>query len=238
MLPQDDTLRFRLRAIAALAVLGALLVIGGFCVALASTVARNTPEFGQRGATLAEAHISPVENVVAGPTGLRMTNLPAEAIAVFNRHGASVRQGGGAISLRLSALGHGARMFPILPVTPARDGDRIDYRRGVVSEWFFDGPAGVEAGLLMIRPPAEGRGPLTFRYSVGGAPSRTVEGGHGVSLGGPGGPTVAYRDLRASDSLGRRVSSWFTVHGGGFQLHIEDHGHSYPLSVDPTMEIE
>ena len=42
------------------------------------------------------------------------------------------------------------------PVAPQATANRVEYRRGALTEWYVNGPLGLEQGLTLERAPGEG----------------------------------------------------------------------------------
>jgi hypothetical protein len=57
----------------------------------------------------------------------------------------------------------------IRAAVPRAQGNRVVYRRGALSEWYANGPLGLEQGFTLSRPPPGRKtGPLTLALSVVG----------------------------------------------------------------------
>ena len=97
-------------------------------------------------------------------------NAPHALSARFGAHGVQVRSGADTLSLRLRATGYGRTLQPVAAAAPAAHANRVSYRRGSLTEWYANGPLGLEQGFTLKAPPAEcaGRGPLTLALSLSG----------------------------------------------------------------------
>src|ERR1022692_1856376 len=89
--------------------------------------------------------------------------------ARFARWGVSVRSGSTQLGVSLLAVGYGSALVPVGQVAPSAHGNRVLYRHSGLSEWYANGPLGVEQGFTITRAPA-GRadGPLTLAIALSG----------------------------------------------------------------------
>lgn len=163
---------------------------------------------------------------------------PAQGLRVrFDRAGVRVQSGQARLGLRLSAVGYGASLTSIAPVVPRAHGNRVMYARGGLSEWYANGPLGLEQGFTLTRAPTGDTGkPLTLSLALSGDVRASVDaGGRGIALAAPGDSSLRYDDLLATDARGRTLHSWITLHGGRVLLHVNARGARYPLLIDPLV---
>jgi hypothetical protein len=122
---------------------------------------------------------------------------------------------------------------------PVARANRVVYRAGPLTQWYANGPAGLEQGFTVAAPPrATGRTarqrPLTIALAVSGNAGARLGAG-GVVFGRPG-HGLAYRDLVVSDARGRPLHAWLSLRPGTLMLHASTAGARYPLTVDPTFQ--
>lgn len=116
-------------------------------------------------------------------------------------------------------------------------GDRAEYQRGRMTEWFRNAPAGIEHGLDI--PEGTGSPILQFDFRVTGSLSAKVsEDGQRVAFVGPSGTEVlSHRDLSGWDDQGREVAlRWERLEptdGSDIILRLSVHAadHAFPLRV-------
>ncbi len=139
------------------------------------------------------------------------------------------------MALGLSATGFGRALAPVGAARPQASGNRVSYARDGLSEWYANGPLGLEQGFTIQRPPAGARrGALTLSMRLGGdARAGLGADGASVSFSAPGGPTIGYSGLRASDADGRPLASRLALREGHLLIEIDARGASYPVRVDP-----
>ncbi len=140
-------------------------------------------------------------------------------------------------TLRVIAVGVGGRLSRLPIGRPVVLGNRVIYRRGGVSEWYRNGPLGLEQGFTLARQPSAGRGWLTVSERFAGL---TVARGPGSTLlltDRRGGPVLRYGDLSASDAAGRTLPARLVVHGRTVLLRVDTTGARFPVTVDPMFEL-
>lgn len=144
-----------------------------------------------------------------------------------------------ALDLSARAIGYGEALAALAPASPSIAGNRVTYRHASLSEWYANGPLGLEQGFtLSRRPTSAGRsGPLTLELRLP-AGVRARVGAHGatVALSLPGHRAVSYADLSATDARGSVIPSSLTVSGSRLLLRVKDHSAVYPLSIDPLVQ--
>jgi hypothetical protein len=174
--------------------------------------------------------------VVSGPDGLSAQNPSQALVASFGRRGVRVSSGGLELGLSLSSFGRGSQLAPVSPVLPRANANRVLYRSGSLTEWFSNGPLGLEQGFTIGRDPGRGSGPLSLALRVSG----NVRGGlartGGLLLSGPGGASLRYSGLVADDARGRALPSSMTVSDGRVLIRVDDRGATYPVAVDPFIQ--
>ena len=67
--------------------------------------------------------------------------------AVFSSDGVVLASGNASLRMKLTGYGSGHATMPIHDVRPIARDNRIEYRRGPLTEWYVNGPAGSRAGL-------------------------------------------------------------------------------------------
>ncbi len=156
----------------------------------------------------------------------------------FLASGVSIGTGRGRVGLALRDLGDGSRSVPLAAVAPIAHGNEVSYRRPGVTEWYRNGPLGLEQGFTVARPIAgQGSRPLTLAVATSDDRGLRLErGGSTVVFSDAGRSELLYGGLSATDADGRRLHSWLTVSPGGILVHVDSRGARYPLRIDPFLE--
>lgn len=167
-----------------------------------------------------------------------VASSPGQALrAQFSTAGVSVRAGRALLGIRLRGYGYGERRVALAAVTPTTRANRVTYRRSSVTEWYANGPVGLEQGFTLTeRPPNRSAGPLTLALSLSGGASAKVSRRRDRVEFSHDGRSLTYRDLVASDARGRTLRSWIELSRGQLLLRIDDHAARYPLTIDPFIQ--
>src|SRR5207245_1636078 len=123
----------------------------------------------------------------------------------FGSSGVALSAGSGTLGLSLEGIGYGASLGAVAPVTPTAAANRVVYAHTLLSEWYANGPLGIEQGFTLARAPSairSGRLTLSLALSgnLSGARSRD---GQTVTFTRRGAPSLHYGSLVATDSRGR-----------------------------------
>jgi hypothetical protein len=159
-------------------------------------------------------------------------------------------------SARVTGCGRGNALQPPAPAKPVAVDSRVEYRRGSITEWYDNGPRGLEQGFTITEAPAgrevggqadpdkaaaaapTERGPLTvgLAFDTDLAP-RLNEQADGVTFVDEAGqPVVQYSGLKAWDATGRALPARMQLaEGGGLALIVDDASAQYPLTIDPLI---
>jgi FG-GAP repeat len=181
---------------------------------------------------------SPAYRIATGGEGLQANN-PAQHIgATFTAGGLVLRSDSVWTGLRLAAVGYGAALAPIAPVAPSARGNRVRYTRAGVSEWYANGPLGIEQGFTVARRPAGDRAqPLTLSLSLStaGARASLTAGGRAVVFGS-GASSLRYSQLSAIDARGHALGTHLALDGDHLLLRIDTRGARFPVRIDPLIQ--
>lgn len=152
----------------------------------------------------------------------------------FGAAGARVATDEARVGLGLAGVSVGGRPLAIgRGAMQAPGANRIGYRFAGLSEWFVNGPAGLEQGFTI--PHSLGTGRLAFDVAVGGN-GRATSAGRGEVLFKVGGRSVLrYGGLVVSDARGRLLPASMKPVGDRVRISVAARGAVYPLRVDPTI---
>jgi hypothetical protein len=156
----------------------------------------------------------------------------------FTTGGVSVGVGGAHVGLRVRALGDGSALAPVAATAPRAAGNRVVYARAGLSEWYANGPFGLEQGFTIAHAPT-GRtaGPLTLSIALSGnVRASLARGGRSVTLSHDGERVLGYGGLSATDARGRSLRSWMALSGGRLLLRVDAAHAHYPVRIDPLIE--
>src|SRR5215469_16273001 len=102
--------------------------------------------------------------------GLQAVNRAQRLRAQFDRGSVLVGSGGVSLGLSLRAYGYGAALQPLAAVAArVAAADEVVYAHAGVSEWYANGPLGLEQGFTVRTAPASRHaGPLTLELRLSG----------------------------------------------------------------------
>ena len=134
--------------------------------------------------------------------------------------------------IRLRAVGRaGSASVELSPARPRMlSATILAASRGPLSEWWVNGPRGLELGWS-IRTRIAGGGPLLLSFAEKGdarglVHDRTLTLAPGLRFGG----------LSVVDANGRRLAARFTRMPSGFGIRVDDRRAAYPVTVDPWIQ--
>ncbi len=153
----------------------------------------------------------------------------------FDGASAAVRADDSDFRISIAGWGRPGSMQTAAAPEVHAEGDRIEYRRGPVTEWYVNSRFGLEQGFtLHVRP--EGEGALGVSLAVNGNLVPRLESASAVELVRDGRTVLRYGGLKAWDAAGRPLASHMEVSGSEIRLIVEDNGAQYPLTIDPLLE--
>jgi trimeric autotransporter adhesin len=167
------------------------------------------------------------ESVTAG--GLR---------ASFTRRGATVsRSGAGAASFALTSVKRGSLSVQLKAVSPTARRNTVSFARGDgITEWYANGPLGLEQGATLRVRSLGGSGTVALGYTLSGSLRPELRAGEIQFVSAHGGPVVSWLGLEVTDARGRAVPAQAVLRGDRLTIRIDDRGALYPLKVDPLMK--
>ncbi|HEY7933440.1 MAG TPA: hypothetical protein VID48_06395, partial [Solirubrobacteraceae bacterium] len=168
----------------------------------------------------------------------RLRNPGQDLVALLGTRGIEVRSGRAWLHLSLSGYGYGGELRVLPAATLRAKSNRVVYRRGRLREWYANGPLGLEQGFTLPAAPTGRRtGALEIALALSGNVRGSLSRGAGaVTFTGPGGTTLTYGGLIASDARGRTLPARIELRRGRLLLRVDDAGARYPLRIDPLIQ--
>ncbi len=134
-------------------------------------------------------------------------------VARFGPDGVRLSHGGEHYRVRLAGPG----------VAPRVAGNRVSYERRGVTEFYVNGPSGLEQGFTLRRP-------RTLVLHTAGGRLTLDPDRRGLQLG----RGLTYRGLWATDARGHDVKAWLQPRGRhAVALRVDDAHARYPITIDP-----
>jgi hypothetical protein len=173
---------------------------------------------------------------------LRAVNASQSLSASFDGAGVQLASPGIDVSLRLQGIGVGGSLQAVAQANPTAHANQVSYARGgALTEWYANGPAGLEQGFTLTRAPAHAAtatAPLTLSLALGGdAHASLAPGAQSLTLRS-GAQALHYGGLLTTDASGRALHSWLSLDAGRLLIHVEAAHVRYPLTIDPLIEAQ
>ena len=184
-------------------------------------------------------------HAVEGNGGFRADN-PAQSYGLaFSSNGIEVRSGEASLGLRLRSWGYGENQHPVIEAQPISENNLVEYKRGALTEWYVNGPYGLQQGFTLQTPPGQsppGERPKGAFLRIclerlGGLKADVDQDRRGVVVYGHGGQTLfRYGGLTVIDADGRELKAWLDVDTAGLNISVDDRRARYPLTIDPIFQ--
>jgi trimeric autotransporter adhesin len=174
--------------------------------------------------------------------GFHAENLRQQFAADFTPQGVRVTHRTVQWTVSLRSYSYGGVPQEISAVAPHASLNRVEYHHGLLTEWYVNGPAGLEQGFTFDSRPrgaAHGR-PLTISLSLSGDlnPSLDQQGTTLIlSRNRLTKPELRYAGLAAHDATGKELPAWLELQGSELRLRVRAAGARYPVVVDPVVQL-
>jgi trimeric autotransporter adhesin len=238
------------------------LVLGTFCFAVGTATARDRapskhvnerssavslhrsgqplPAGAQFAISAAIGRDQATYHAKAIPNGFQVKNPQSKLQATFTRQGVRVESGKTDWGMNLEAFGTAGKLRAVASANPRASGNRVEYRRGRLTEWYVNGPAGLEQGFTIRKAPKGSKdGTIELALGLSGNLAARVDAAKtGLILsGGQGQAELRYTGLAARDAAGRKLRSWLEVRGEKLLVEVATVDANYPLVVDPYIQV-
>jgi uncharacterized protein (DUF2345 family) len=172
-------------------------------------------------------------------TGVELEN-PAQGVRlVLGRDGATLEADAFVWQMGLVSWGYGNASVPVERGRPVTSGNRVELNHGNVTEWYVNGPFGLQQGFTIAAAPTERDGTLlVLRLAAPeGWVARLDPDGRGLAWCGPeGAALLSYTGLIAVDASGETRPAWLESRDGTLLVCVDGAGATYPLTVDPWIQ--
>ncbi len=172
--------------------------------------------------------------------GFEAVNPEQNLTTRFTPQGVEIHSRNSYLGMALRSYGYSNRLHRVRPCVPLLSRNRVEYRRGLVREWYVNGPFGLEQGFTIRSAPPLSNGHL-LRLELalsGGLQSSLDESGAGLTLKNQDGQVaLRYAGLDAYDASGRELPARLILNGNELQLNVEDSRARYPITIDPIVQL-
>ena len=156
----------------------------------------------------------------------------------FTSTGVAVSSGTTHWGLAFRAYGYGDAGRSVGGAAPQANKNRVEYQRGAITEWYVNGPMGLEQGFTIRRRPSKANGLLTIALETSGNLTAVDDTKAGLTLTTAGGQeALRYAGLTAYDANGKELHASMQVQGERLLLQVDDRNARYPVVVDPVVQL-
>jgi hypothetical protein len=195
----------------------------------------SLPVSAQASISAAVGRDFPPYRVHSAAQGLRADNIRQELTATFSTKGVELCAQQAHLHMSARGFGYEKSLQTLGPVAPRADGNRVEYRRGGITEWYVNGPMGLEQGFTVQQAPGVGSGPLTVLLGLSGDINPALEPGR-TALSLVGKADLKYSGLTATDAVGMELRAWLELKPEGVLIKVDDSRAIYPVTIDPWIQ--
>ncbi len=138
------------------------------------------------------------------------------------------------LPVRFAGHGWAGAILPAEAADPTADGDRVEFDRGSVTEWYLNKPTGVEQGFTIARAPAGSGDRLEVALDIGGGFTARPDGRDAKLIQASTGTEIDYDHLVVTDARGHTLPSRMEVERHRIVLSVDTRGAAFPVVIDPT----
>jgi len=178
---------------------------------------------------------------------LEATGSPLEAGRGYHTGGLDVTLNAGGLrasgdgfvwGIALSGFGRGRQVESVSEAEAIPSAGRLEYRRPGLTEWHRSTAFGMEQGFVISQSPS-GNGQLILQLDV----ETDLEGvldkdERGLTFVGAEGQALRYDHLKAYDARGVELEAGMDYQSRRVQIHVDDLGAVYPITIDPLIYLE
>ena len=143
-------------------------------------------------------------------------------------------------SLKFDGYGRGTFLDDVANPSLTADGGRVEYQYpDGVTEWYVNGPLGLQQGFTFeSRPASLVEGPLEVRMAMSGDVTVEVNENGTTAFLRSQDPlnSLKYSGLYAYDASGAELGARLQATSSGLSILVDDAGAEYPITIDPFIE--
>ncbi len=143
------------------------------------------------------------------------------------------------LALKLTGYGTPDKIKPVAAATVAAKGaNRLEYRRGALTEWYENRPEGLEQGFTLTQPPQPGAKTVVLDLAVsGGLKPQLAKDAQSVALLDLAGKAaLTYGDLKVIDARGANLPAKLALADGKVRIAVQTKEAIWPIVVDPLVK--
>jgi uncharacterized repeat protein (TIGR01451 family) len=156
----------------------------------------------------------------------------------FDNGGMQAQSAGLSWNIAFSSFGRGPLLNKLRNLKVVKSANRLEYRRGELTEWYRLTPLGLEQGFTILSAP-RGLGKLTLTLDVQTDLHANPSGDEsGVVFSTDSDKTLHYDNLTAVDAKGKALKASMSYNDGQVTIQITDRGAAYPITIDPLVYLQ
>ena len=137
------------------------------------------------------------------------------------------------VTFSVTGFGRGGTVEPVDKAEIVYYGPRVEYRRSQFTEWYLNGPAGLEQGFTIPNRLA-GTGDLKLVLAITAAGVSVTR--QKIFIKTAAGQKIRFDRLTVTDAAGKTIDSWFeSLDENRAVIAVDDTDALYPLTIDPLI---
>jgi hypothetical protein len=139
--------------------------------------------------------------------------------------------------IKLEGFYKGNELIPFAKeIDPVVTGNRIEFDRDSIIEWYENKPQGIEQGFTINKKPKGSNGLILELGVAGNITPVLSENGEAIHFLTESNTSVLkYSKLHVYDSQGQTLPSRFTLANNAIEIWVDDHKALYPITIDPIL---
>ena len=143
--------------------------------------------------------------------------------------------------LSLTGYGYAGDVKPVAAADLSASANRIEYRRGALTEWYVNDEHGLGQGFTLRAPPepkvSDHQSQIVLEIAFSGSLTPRLSGaGDAVEFATPDGVSVLrYGEMHGRDATGRELPARFAVNDGHVTIVVDTTSAVYPIAIDPVI---
>ncbi|MGB6845256.1 MAG: hypothetical protein WBE09_10190 [Candidatus Acidiferrales bacterium] len=168
------------------------------------------------------------------------TENPANHMtASFSTEGVDLQRHHAHWGMKLVGYGYDGNVMRSAGAAPHAVANRVEYSRAGLTEWYVNGPLGLEQSFLIAQAPwsaTSNHYKLTLDFLLTGKWKNSKDTpSQALTLQDESGrPALRYGGLIARDAYGRELPSWLEMRKQGMRVQVDAQGAKFPVTIDPT----
>lgn len=152
----------------------------------------------------------------------------------FTPRGVRLQMADTAVSVRLGAYGYAGALHHVGAGAISAVNNRVEYDHGALTEWYVNGPLGVQQGFTMeTAPQGADANPLHFVLETDLSVRLSDDGAAFEFLNADDQIALRYSGLYVYDARHEQLSAHLALIDGAATIVVDDRGAVYPVTVDP-----